>query len=254
MIARRETPRGRGVPCSWVPGRGFALLAAWAAFASILVLASAPAYACSCLVSPAAELVAAGDAAFVGTFAGRTEPTAPPQTDPIARVVNHFTVEKVIKGNIGGTVDVVSARHGATCGLELAVGSRTGLVLRMVDGEWHSGLCSQTSPEAMLALAGPASPSPAPAPAPAPAAPAPVPAPAPAPRPVPVTPQPASSPEPSPEESQSPAPAIADSPAGNDARAWSWDDPGWLIPALVAGLAAALAIGRAMFRKRTPKR
>lgn len=137
---------------------------------SIVVIEASPAYACSCVPAAAAEIVAQGDAAFVGTL---TAKDAPVQQGPFISSgdpqVSHFAVETVIKGQLGSTTDVTSAMSPATCGLELAVGQRTGLVLRATGGGWSSSLCHQVEPEALLSLVAPA-PAPPPPPAAAPIA------------------------------------------------------------------------------------
>ena len=63
-----------------------------------------------------------------------------------------FRVEQVYKGDIENRVEVETARDGAGCGLELAVGQRVGLLLERDGGLWRSGLCSQVEPAAFLEL------------------------------------------------------------------------------------------------------
>ena len=92
------------------------------------------------------------DGAFVGTLLERREPAAAPvqsSADPVTLV---FRVEQVYKGDIDSRVAVVTARDGASCGLEVEVGERMGLLLDRAGGEWRSGLCSQVEPAEFLAL------------------------------------------------------------------------------------------------------
>ena len=56
-----------------------------------------------------------------------------------------FRVERRLKGTFGKTVEVLSPRDGASCGLEVVRGQRVGLLLRRVKGRWESNLCSQRS-------------------------------------------------------------------------------------------------------------
>ena len=63
-----------------------------------------------------------------------------------------FRVEQVYKGEISNRVEVETSRDGATCGLELAVGERVGLLLDREGSLWRSGLCSRVEPAAFLEL------------------------------------------------------------------------------------------------------
>ncbi len=115
---------------------------------SLAALAAAveSAQACSCAMPDPRSALAAGDGAFVGTMVSRRE-TADSQA------ILTFEVERALKGSIGKRVEVVTARDSAGCGLEMPVGTRTGLVLDRRDGAWHGGLCAQFSPADLLAAA-----------------------------------------------------------------------------------------------------
>lgn len=118
----------------------------------LIVVGAGPALACSCRAGvPVEDSLSESDAAFVGVFTGRDDPIVPGGL--IGAVVNHFLVERSVKGDIGDRIDVQAAASGASCGLELEVGQRTGLLLRNDAGGWASGLCSQVEPQALLALA-----------------------------------------------------------------------------------------------------
>ncbi len=134
-----------------------------------LVVQAAPALACSCRADvQVAEALATSDGAFVGVLTGIDDPpTAGPIISSGRPVVNHFDVERSVKGGIGDRVDVEAAASGASCGLEVAVGQRVGLLLRRSATGWTSSLCAKAEPEALLAVAtrpaaGPVPPSPEP--------------------------------------------------------------------------------------------
>lgn len=130
------------------------LQAALVVAAGLLVLDAGPASACSCRADQAvADQVAASDGAFVGVYTGREDPGAQGPLDNSGRaVLNHFTVERVVKGDLGERVDIQAAASGASCGLELDVGARTGLLLRHEAGGWTSSLCEQVDPKALLTV------------------------------------------------------------------------------------------------------
>ncbi len=123
--------------------------------ATLVLVKTPPAIACSCRPDVSvAQLLATSDGAFVGIYAGRDDPFAVgPVISSAREVVNHFVVERAVKGQIGPVVEVGAAASGASCGLELEVGERTGLVLERVGDSWRSSLCAQTEPEALLVFA-----------------------------------------------------------------------------------------------------
>lgn len=120
-----------------------------------LMLVAAPANACSCQAGVrVADVLARSDGAFVGVYLGREDPL--PQGELIFSgrpVINHFEVERAVKGDIGGRVAVEAAASGASCGLEMEVGDRTGLLLQWTPTGWRSSLCDQTEPAGLLAFA-----------------------------------------------------------------------------------------------------
>ena len=132
------------------------VLAVLLAVGGLVVVEAGPAFACSCRAGvPVEESLSESDGAFVGVFTGRDDPPVQGELSSSARpVLNHFQVERPVKGDIGRRVDVTAAAGGASCGLELEVGQRTGLLLRRdAGGGWASGLCSQVEPQALLAFA-----------------------------------------------------------------------------------------------------
>lgn len=86
------------------------------------------------------------DGAFVGRLVGREDIGQ-------GRARLTFDVERAAKGQIGSSVDVVTANNGAACGIELPIGQRTGLFLMRDGGRWTGTLCWQVSPDDLLAAA-----------------------------------------------------------------------------------------------------
>lgn len=125
------------------------------AMGAALVMATArPAAACSCAATSAGRLIAAADAAFVGTFVGRDDPNGTATIVSSGReVVNHFRVERVYAGSLPRRVDVRSAADGASCGIEVSRGgTRVGIALDRRPGRWHGSLCATFSPDDAAAL------------------------------------------------------------------------------------------------------
>jgi hypothetical protein len=103
----------------------------------------ADAQACSFQRPVAAAYLERHDAAFIGALVEKHDaPRAAREhvmgsADPAIYV---FRVESVAKGNLPAVIEVVSARDGASCGLETPIGQRVGLFLDR-DGElWRSNL------------------------------------------------------------------------------------------------------------------
>jgi hypothetical protein len=114
------------------------------ALAVLSLAAAAEAYACNCAPVDLERDLPRADGAIVGTVLERRTTGA--------SVLLLFRVEQVYKGDIDNRVEVETARDGASCGIELGVGERTGLLLER-DGElWKAGLCSQVDPADFLAL------------------------------------------------------------------------------------------------------
>ena len=108
-----------------------------AALASAALFAAMPtdALACSCLPwGNAKEELAKAKGAFVGVYLGRRPTTRWPGAE-----LYRFRVERRLKGTLGRTVEVVR-------------GQRVGLLLRRVEGRWHSSLCEQRTARFFRAL------------------------------------------------------------------------------------------------------
>ena len=126
-----------------------ALLAA-AALAATVDDASA----CSCVQGDPRTLLRQADAAFVGRLVEKRESRRPLRSsaDPATYV---FRVDRVVKGRLGGTVEVLAATSGASCGIEAERGKPVGLFLDRANGEWRSSLCQQIEPARLRAAARP---------------------------------------------------------------------------------------------------
>lgn len=110
-------------------------------------LSSGPVSACSCTALTDDEAFASADVVFVGRLVEVQEPDGQMiSSDDPARFV--FDVDSVFKGNAFETQSVVSARDGASCGLELRAGvdsvvfARTESSYDLASGELDSNLCS----------------------------------------------------------------------------------------------------------------
>jgi len=122
--------------------------------------------ACSCAGLNDDEAFAAADVVFAGRLVAVRVPDGPMiSSDDPARFV--FEVDSVLKGDAFETQSVVSARDGASCGLELQTGvdsvvfARTESSYDLADGELDSSLCSGSrtgaAPEGLGTPAAPSS-------------------------------------------------------------------------------------------------
>lgn len=122
-----------------------AVIAAAVAAGSVAVERAA---ACSCVQwgNPRVELARA-DGAFVGVYL-RRRPLRPPApvTSSADTYVYVFRVARRVKGRMARTIEVRSARDGASCGLEVRRGQRVALLLDRRNRAWHSNLCMQRPP------------------------------------------------------------------------------------------------------------
>jgi hypothetical protein len=119
-----------------------------------VVVAGAPARACSCAEMDLGSVLQDSDGAFVGTFVDRSE-----ISDQLAAIT--FDVERVVKGEFGQRAIVRTNAYGASCGLEFLDGPGIGLLLdRASDGVWESSLCQQVRPGDLLAVGGDRQPDP----------------------------------------------------------------------------------------------
>lgn len=94
------------------------LLAALVAATGLVLAAPAPAFACSCAGGGATQFVKWADVVVVGEVTGITPPPereVMSSGDPATYAV---AVDRVLAGQAGATVEVLSAVSGASCGLE----------------------------------------------------------------------------------------------------------------------------------------
>jgi hypothetical protein len=130
-----------------------------AALVLALFATSERAAACSCGVLTDEEALEYADAVFIGTLAEVITPggTSYSSADPERFV---FEVDEVFRGEVFAHQSVVTARDGASCGLEIS-GPGPFLVFAVtddaftggaVDGELYSNLCSGTRELASTAV------------------------------------------------------------------------------------------------------
>jgi hypothetical protein len=129
---------------------------------AVLLAASAiwavrPAAACSCVMPDPREMLERYDAAFVGQAVAHPPP--PGGVRSTGDLITYtFDVETTVKGDIGGTVDVLSAAHDISCGFGFGVaeGDRVGVFLRLDEqGTYRGGLCTTIDPDVLLASTSP---------------------------------------------------------------------------------------------------
>jgi hypothetical protein len=112
-----------------------------------------PARACSCVFGDPRAALERADGAFVGTLLERRGPADPRSSiEPVTLV---FRVERAVKGKLGARVEVQTAASGASCGIELEVGQRTGLFVERQGSRWLGTLCGQLAPARLLEAARP---------------------------------------------------------------------------------------------------
>jgi hypothetical protein len=135
------------------PSLALALLLA----AATLVGVARPAGACTCAPFDTRAVLAASDAAFVGTLLSRADP--PPALDgtPAAGgdTIYRFRVDQAVKGPLDGEVEVRAPGSEASCGLSAPSGRPVGVLLSERDGHYHGDLCRQPSPERLVRAAEP---------------------------------------------------------------------------------------------------
>lgn len=112
--------------------------------------ATGTAHACSCAQLELDDALAMSDAAFVGTLVEVRRPEVMLSSMDESRFV--FEVETVYKGEVRERQSIVTASDGASCGLELATGTRA-IVFGTIDvygitpdaGEYGASLCNGTA-------------------------------------------------------------------------------------------------------------
>jgi len=127
-----------------------ALVTVMLAIAVFAVSSPTTAHACSCMALTPDEAFAQADAVFVGELVQVRRPTVMMSSMDESRFV--FDVSAVYKGAVHHTQSIVTASDGASCGLELSVGTTTvvfareeGFEISPEPGEYAAGLCDGTA-------------------------------------------------------------------------------------------------------------
>jgi len=115
-----------------------------AIIAVVSLVLAADASACTCAPVDLERDLPKADGAMIGSVLERSV------TGTAARY--RFRVEQIYKGDVEERAVVFSAADGASCGLELAVGQRVGLLLTRDGDVWRSSLCQEVDPADFLAL------------------------------------------------------------------------------------------------------
>jgi len=114
-----------------------------AAAGALVAVPAAPCLACSCAYAPPGQALRGADAAFVGTLLSRQPPTSG-VVSPGTQARWTFDVEQALVGELPDPLVVTSPWSGDSCGLEVRIGQRVGLILSgKGGGAYSSGLCSQ---------------------------------------------------------------------------------------------------------------
>lgn len=129
------------------------LLAGLVAAAGLLLVAPAPAQACSCVTADPQQFTRWADVIFTGTLLERTPPPERELMSSGDPATHLFEVDEVYKGEVGSKAEVLSAVSGASCGLEgMQEGTRYVVFAgnQNIEGEptdaWWASLCGGTAP------------------------------------------------------------------------------------------------------------
>ena len=123
-----------------------------AVLASTVVMPARPALACSCVPIDAASALGEVPAAFVGTVVEIRQADDPRD---FREVVFTFSVDEWIKGDLGGTVEMLSSADGASCGFEMSPGQQSGVLIRSVGAVLTGGLCDRVDAAMLRAATAP---------------------------------------------------------------------------------------------------
>jgi hypothetical protein len=115
----------------------------------LTLLVTPAARACSCSQYDPRDALAAADGAFIGSLVS----VGPADEQELA--IYTFDVEKVVKGDIGATIDIQAGASDGNCAFSVQAGDRIGLFASHYEGQWASGLCSQILPTGLLGAAAP---------------------------------------------------------------------------------------------------
>lgn len=124
------------------------------ALAVVALVFASDAAACTCLAAPVRQRLDSADAAFIGRLTGtRADPEPGPIKNLGREIVYVFTVDSVVKGELGRRVEVLSPASGAACGFELRPEEAQGILLRRDGESWTGGLCGQVAIGELIAAA-----------------------------------------------------------------------------------------------------
>jgi hypothetical protein len=125
------------------------LLAAVVGALSLVVVAAAPSFACSCAAMSTQQYVDGADVVATATLTGVEPPPKRPVMSSGDPATYTFSVDRAYKGDVDEEVAVVSAVSGASCGLEgMREGRRYVVFASQSQGDdalW-AGLCGGTAP------------------------------------------------------------------------------------------------------------
>jgi hypothetical protein len=115
-----------------------------AVFATLVTLAAPAArvFACSCMQMNPQEALANAEVAFVGVVAAIDDPNGGPLVGSGDALRYTFAIEQTLKGDPEVSLDVLSARSSASCGMEFAAAQRWRVFAYTDAGQLQTGLCS----------------------------------------------------------------------------------------------------------------
>jgi len=113
---------------------------------ALLVAATggATSVACTCVARSDAEHLAAAEVVFAGTTLASTDANPGPvrgSGDPITWT---FAVDRVAKGAVGSTIEIVTARSSSNCGATFTIGQRYVVYAHEDRGHLSTSICSGT--------------------------------------------------------------------------------------------------------------
>lgn len=113
--------------------------------ASLVVTASAQAYACPS--TPIEDRIVDAGAVFVGRSTGFT----PVPGAGVPQRVYHFDIDQEVKGDLGATVDVRVPVKPENGGQVIPEDTAAGILMNKADGTWFATRCGITDPGVVLA-------------------------------------------------------------------------------------------------------
>lgn len=138
--------------------RDVLVAAAWLIAAFVALVASPHVVRASCMPPDPRGQLAEADAAFIGTLDEVGVPLPMPLDDgngfiPLAPF--RFSVERWLKGDLGGPSVEIFSTTGTSADFSFAVGTRIGVLVHIEDGRPTSGGCLTFDPDVLIAAAAP---------------------------------------------------------------------------------------------------